>query len=42
MDQSKCYHSIPRTECYGIETASSVGPELCDKVLQKQKKVQIP
>ena len=31
-NQSKCNRSILRTERYGIETASSIDPKLCDKV----------
>ena len=31
-NQSKCNCSIPCTERYGIETASSIGPKLWDKV----------
>ena len=31
-NQSKCNHSIPCTERYGIETASSIGPKLQNKV----------
>ena len=31
-NQSKCNRSIPCTERYGIETASSIGPKLWDKV----------
>ena len=31
-NQSKCRRDIPCTERYGIETASSVGPKLWDKV----------
>ena len=31
-NQSKCNRSIPFTERYGIETASSIGPKLFDKV----------
>ena len=31
-NQSKCSRSIPCTERYGIETASSIGPKLWDKV----------
>ena len=30
-NQSKCSRSIPCTEKYGIETASSIGPKLWDK-----------
>ena len=30
-NQSKCNRSIPCTERYGIETASSIGPKLWDK-----------
>ena len=30
--QSKCNRSIPCTERYGIETTSSIGPKLWDKV----------
>ena len=30
-NQSQCNRSIPCTERYGIETASSVGPKLWDK-----------
>ena len=40
-NQSKCSPSIPCTERYGIETASSVGPKLCDKVPTEIKKFQI-
>ena len=29
---SKCNHSITFTERYGIETTSSIGPKLWDKV----------
>ena len=32
MNQSKCRRSIPRTERYSIETRSSIGPKLWDKV----------
>ena len=31
-NQSKCSRSIPWTEKYGIETASSIGPKLWDNV----------
>ena len=31
-NQSKCGRNIPCTKRYGIETASSIGPKLCDKV----------
>ena len=31
-NQSKCNRSIPFTERYGIETASSIGPRLWGKV----------
>ena len=31
-NQSKCERNIPCTKSYGIETASSTGPKLCDKV----------
>ena len=31
-NQSRCSPSIPCTEKYGIETASSIGPRLWDKV----------
>ena len=31
-NQSKCRRSIPCTERYSIETASSIGPKLWDKV----------
>ena len=32
LNQSKCNCSIPCTEMYRIETASSIGPKLQDKV----------
>ena len=43
-NQSKCNRSIPCTESYGIETASSIGPKLWDKVLTeiRNKKFQTP
>ena len=35
--QSKCNRSIPHTERYGIETASSTGPKLWDKITTELK-----
>ena len=32
-NQSKCNRSIPCTKRYGIETTSSIGPKLYNKVL---------
>ena len=37
-NQSKCSRSIPCTERYGIETASSIGPNLWNKVPTETKK----
>ena len=37
-NRSKCSRSIPCTERYGIETASSIGPKLWDKVNIQIKK----
>ena len=41
-NQSKCNRSIPCTKRYGIETASSIGPKLRDKIPTEIKKFQIP
>ena len=37
-NQSKCNHSTPCTERYGIEMASCIGPNLYDKVPTEIKK----
>ena len=40
-NQSKCSRSIPCTEKYDFETASSIGPKLWDKIPKEIKKFQI-
>ena len=40
-NQSNCNSNIPCTERYGIETASSIGSKLWDKVSIEIKKFEI-